>query len=108
VTALQLLSYISAALLVQVVAGISVVTWRWRRLSQSPAAPMTGPGRNDRALAWPGLRDFRVLRRQFEDALRTQCSFHLVPADGAPLPPFQPGQFLTFALDIPDSSGATA
>ena len=107
-TALQLLFYISAALLFQLMLGIGVATWRWRRLGPLPAAPINQPDLVDRALAWSGLRDFRVLRRQFEDASRTQCSFHLAPADGAPLPPFQPGQFLTFALDIPDSSGATA
>jgi len=32
VTALQLLSYISAALLFQLAVGIGVAAWRWRRL----------------------------------------------------------------------------
>ena len=39
--------------------------------------------------------------REFEDAAQTQCSFYLEPVDGAPLPPFKPGQFLTFALQVP-------
>jgi uncharacterized protein len=50
--------------------------------------------------AWPGWRDFRVVRRQYEDAAHSQCSFHLQPVDGEPLPPFQPGQYLTFALQV--------
>jgi ferredoxin-NADP reductase len=28
------------------------------------------------------------------------CSFYLVPVDGRPLPPFKPGQFLTFSIPI--------
>jgi ferredoxin-NADP reductase len=103
-TALQLLLAICAALLFQLAVGIGIAAWRWRRRGAVPAMPMAEPGTTDRALAWPGLRDFRVLRRQFEDTLRTQCSFHLAPVDGAPLPPFLPGQFLTFALDIPQPS----
>ena len=38
---------------------------------------------------------------------QSQCSFHLEPVDGAPLPSFKPGQYLTFSLDVPDEgSGA--
>jgi ferredoxin-NADP reductase len=47
-----------------------------------------------------------VVRREFEDAAQTQCSFHLQPVDGAPLVPFQPGQYLTFSLKVPDSAAA--
>jgi len=54
--------------------------------------------------AWPGWREFRVARREFEDAACTQCSFHLEPVDGVPLPAFKPGQFLTFALQLPSDS----
>jgi ferredoxin-NADP reductase len=32
----------------------------------------------------------------------TITSFYLVPEDGDTLPPFKPGQFLTFRLDVPD------
>jgi ferredoxin-NADP reductase len=53
--------------------------------------------------AWIGWQEFRVARRAFEDEARTQCSFHLVPVDGAPLPSFKPGQFLTFDLRIADT-----
>ncbi len=40
------------------------------------------------------------MRRAFEDRSHSQCSFYLESVDGLPLPPFLPGQFLTFSLDI--------
>ena len=52
--------------------------------------------------AWTGFREFSVQRREFEDRSRSVCSFYLVPCDGEPLPPFRPGQFLTFRLVIED------
>ncbi len=107
-TALQLLSYICAALLIQFTIATGVAAWRWRRSDRLPALPAIEAGDDAEAPAWPGLREFRVLRRQFEDALRTQCSFQLVPVDGVALPPFLAGQFLTFALDIPHPSGGTS
>ncbi len=104
-TALQLLFYICAALLFQLAIGIGLAAWRWRGSGTSPMTMPIEAGANGQKLAWPGLRDFRVLRRQFDDALRTQCSFHLAPVDGVPLPPFLAGQFLTFAFDIPQPAG---
>ena len=50
--------------------------------------------------AWNGYRKFRVSRK-IEEA-KDQCSFYLTPHDGRKVPPFDPGQFLTFRLDIPD------
>jgi len=50
--------------------------------------------------AWTGWREFRVIRREFEDASYTQCSFYLAPVDGVSLPPFRPGQFLTVGLEV--------
>jgi hypothetical protein len=58
--------------------------------------------------AWPGTRAFRVVSRRFEDPDRTQCSFRLEPVDGLPLPPFHPGQFLTFVLQVPDAAAPAA
>ncbi|MCH7777941.1 MAG: MOSC domain-containing protein [Gemmatimonadetes bacterium] len=46
-----------------------------------------------------GLRSFVVERKEPES--ETITSFYLVPEDGAPLPGFLPGQFLTLELDIP-------
>jgi len=51
-------------------------------------------------LGWKGLRKFVVERKEPES--ETITSFYLVPEDGAPLPGFLPGQFLTLELDIPD------
>ena len=47
-----------------------------------------------------GFRDYIVDRKEPESENIT--SFYLVPEDGGALPEFQPGQFLTFELDIPD------
>jgi ferredoxin-NADP reductase len=44
------------------------------------------------------------MHRVFEDAAQTQCSFHLQPVDGAVLAPFQPGQYLTFSLKMPEGA----
>jgi len=100
-TALQLLGWIAAALLLQLVAGIA---WAVVRRPAAPARPEPARGREGAArggAAWSGWREFRVTRREYEDAACTQCSFHLEPVDGQPLPPFRPGQFLTFSLDVP-------
>ncbi len=59
--------------------------------------------RKDKAVgAWNGFRKFRVAKKipEADDI----CSFYLEPHDGQPLPPFEPGQFLNFSLDIPDRS----
>jgi uncharacterized protein len=108
VTALHLLAYISTALLLQVTVGIAILVWR--RSTREPAAPaIDAPkvGKSDDG-AWPGWRDFRVVRREFEDAGRSQCSFYLQPVDGAPLPAFRPGQYLTFTLQVGDGAKSTA
>lgn len=51
------------------------------------------------APAWNGYRKFVVDRKESEAA--GICSFYLTPHDRKPLPPFLPGQFLTFQFDIP-------
>jgi len=50
-------------------------------------------------LVWNGYRKFSVAKkaRECEDV----WAFYLKPHDGKPLPPFKPGQYLTFQLDIP-------
>ena len=98
-TAVQLLAWIIAALLLQLAVGIAVVVRR-RRLA-APATPIPADATSNRPeLARAGWREFRVAQRSFEDAARTQCSFHLQPVDGQPLPAFRPGQFLTFSLEV--------
>lgn len=101
-TALQLLAYIVAALLIQLALGLGFVVVRWRSAPKlvhdqaAEPAPLVSTG------AWSGWREFRVTRREFEDGAHTQCSFYLEPVDGTPLPAFRPGQFLTFSLPIAD------
>jgi ferredoxin-NADP reductase len=61
-----------------------------------------GPAEPD-GHAWNGFRKFKVERKVPENRLGDICSFYLTPHDGRPLPPFKPGQFLTFQLPIPDA-----
>ena len=60
------------------------------------------------APAWQGLRSFQVVQKQVEDAGKSICSFYLAPQDGLALAPFQPGQFLTFRLELPTTGGGTS
>ncbi len=104
-TAVELLAWITALLLLQVAVGTGVAVWRRRHLAvlplpSSPVAPA-------RDAAWPGWREFSVVRREYEDAAHTQCSFYLQPVDGKSLPAFKPGQYLTFSLDVTDETGGT-
>lgn len=48
---------------------------------------------------WSGYRPFVVEQRVRES--ETISSFYLAPDDGQPLPPFKPGQYVTFRLEIP-------
>jgi ferredoxin-NADP reductase len=52
----------------------------------------------DSGVRW---RRLRVTRRTRESSVIT--SLHLVADDGSALPPFEPGQFLTFK--VPDGAG---
>ena len=51
---------------------------------------------------WNGDRKFTVDKKFHESANKDICSFYLKPHDGKPIPPFEPGQFLTFRLRIKD------
>jgi uncharacterized protein len=104
-TALHLLGYICAALLLQCTAGLGVVLWR-RRASVVPTPNADAPAVIEQpSAAWSGWRDFRVTRREIEDAAKSQCSFYLQPVDDAALPPFLPGQYLTFSLPLGADTG---
>jgi len=50
-------------------------------------------------LSWNGYRKFEIGEKNIE--AEGVCSFYLKPHDGKALPPFEPGQFLTFNLPIP-------
>ncbi len=54
---------------------------------------------------WNGWRKFEVAKRQLEPG--DICSFYLVPHDHKPIPGFNPGQYLTFNLNIPGDSKPT-
>lgn len=54
---------------------------------------------------WSGFRKFTVHKKVPE--VEHVCSFYLVPHDGKPLPPFRPGQYLTFRLHIPGEKQPT-
>ena len=51
--------------------------------------------------AWSGWRKFEVTKKAHEDPGGQICSFYLAPHDGKPIPCFEPGQFLTFQLNVP-------
>lgn len=99
-TAPDLLALICAALLLQSLAGAGVMLWRRRRAIPAPSGPAVPGDQPVQTGAWPGWRDFRVARREIEDAAGSQCSFYLEPVDGSPLPAFKPGQFLTLSLPV--------
>ena len=55
-------------------------------------------------LSWNGFRKFEIARKEYET--KDVCSFYLKPHDGRSLPPFLPGQYLTFQLRLPDEPKA--
>ena len=55
--------------------------------------------RRRRSSSWNGYRKFTVTQKSGE--CEDVYSFYLMPHDRKPLPPYKPGQYLTFNLDIP-------
>jgi len=117
-TSLQLLLWIVGSILLQLAIYLSLAFWRhWtdyaalQRKANEQDIQVTASDLIEEpepvATAWTGLRTFKVASKVVEDAARSVCSFTLVPQDGGTLPPFLPGQFLTFALDIPNANGVT-
>lgn len=51
---------------------------------------------------WEGFKDFRIVRKEIESSNIT--SFYLAAADGAPLPTFKPGQYITVRAMTPQGS----
>lgn len=103
-----LLAYILGALLIQLAAGIGVAAWSARSTGARHRDPFLAKPESESDAAWSGWRAFRLARREYEDAARTQCSFYLEPVDGLALPAFRPGQYLTFTLARPKTSGNKA
>lgn len=120
-TPFALLLWIAAALLVQLAVLGAMAFWRQWRAYQAlrqrsasqgmapdlPEGASSPPATQVPALAWAGYRNFRVEGKAQEDASAQVFSFYLTPQDNAPLPEFLPGQFLTFALDVPAAQGGT-
>jgi ferredoxin-NADP reductase len=112
-TSLQLLLWIAASIALQLAIYLGIGFLRHWRDYSALRSKVTGldleaiPDEPDMApAAWLGWRAFRVTRKTMEDAAQTVCSFELVPLDGLALPPFLPGQFLTFSQDIPNAKGS--
>jgi ferredoxin-NADP reductase len=109
------LALIIATLLIAQVAALLLSGYyrRWRQNKQQPQDGETTATRahtapnaaNGKAAGWSGLREFEVKRRVVEDTDGQICSFYLAPLDGEPLPPFKPGQYLTFRLDMEGADG---
>lgn len=113
-TSLSLLLWIVLGIALQLAIYLGIVFWRrWREYQAlhgcgknlHPPAAVPRIAAQDLSETWPGFRTFRVERKVAEDAAQSVCSFYLVPEDGRPLPPFLPGQFLTFRLDLPRATG---
>lgn len=49
---------------------------------------------------WEGFKDFRIIKKQVESSNIT--SFYFSAADGAPLPDFKAGQYITLRVATPD------
>jgi ferredoxin-NADP reductase len=118
VTSLFLLLCIAGGILLQLAIYLGISFWRhWLDYLtlqgdssdlRTPAMPFGSDAEPQTALAaWSGWRTFKVTRKVYEDQSQSVCSFYLVPQDGLALPPFLPGQFLTFHLEIPKSGGVS-
>lgn len=115
-TSLSLLLWIVSGIVLQLAIYMGIGFWRhWlgyqalrdqaTELNLQVRQDVTGDEENTAIAAWTGFRAFRVDRKVVEDVAQSICSFYLVPEDGQPLPPFLPGQFLTFRLDVPTTTG---
>ena len=115
-TSLYLLLWIAGGILLQVALFLGIEFWRhWqtygllRKVVAGLEVDENSKNHADTphtpAAAWSGLRTFKVERKVPEDAGAQICSFYLVPEDNQPLPPFLPGQFLTFQLSVASPTG---
>lgn len=105
-TSLTLLLWIAAGILLQLAIYLSFVFWRhWTNYQALPEREVDQAEQPGVEVAASGFGSFRVDHKVFEDAALSICSFYLVPENGQPLPPFLPGQFLTFRLDVPTATG---
>lgn len=122
-TIFQLLSYLLLVLFIQVTLAAMAALWRHlytyshlnKRMDGLAEEVMDEPGLKEllpngstaHVDPWTGFRDFKVVRRIFEDVDENVCSFYLQPTDNLPLPTYKPGQFLTFDVDIGKNKSVT-
>ena len=117
-SSLSLLLWITLGVVIQLAVFLGIGFWRhWlefqalRRTEPDLRFPMRASASIDaddaKLAAWSGFRKFRVDRKIIEDTAQSVCSFYLVPEDKQPLASFQPGQFLTFRLDVPAQTGVS-
>lgn len=108
-TSLNLLLWICAVILLQLVIYFGIGFWRhwinYRGIQNGTLATQSGHFEHTVSAASSEFKTFKVDRKVIENTAETICSFYLVPEDGLPLPPFQSGQFLTFDLAVPTASG---
>lgn len=111
-TSVSLSLWIALGIALQLTIYLGIGFWRhWKDLQSLHSQSSELDGLEDRkkgnatAAPWEGFRQFRVVRKVIEDQERSICSFYLAPEDKQPLPPFLPGQFLTFKLEIIDVNG---
>ncbi|NTV87592.1 MAG: FAD/NAD(P)-binding oxidoreductase, partial [Burkholderiaceae bacterium] len=113
-TSLSLLLWIILGIALQVGLFLGISFWQhWQSYSRlkegQPEAVESIPAVNlpkEEVAGWSGFRTFKVARRAVEDAAGQICSFYLQPEDRQALPSYQPGQFLTFRLDVPKADGS--
>lgn len=112
-TALNLFLWILLGIAVQLALFLGLgfrKHWQNYRSLRDADLPLSTPGETpataaSAGLGWSGYQSFTVSARVLEDDAAQVCSFYLTPQDGAPLPPFFPGQFLTFRLELPKADG---
>ena len=109
----QIVAWIALLMVAVVSAQVIVLQYRLHRTAQTTAAlerdylrerigQIADQRRFEREkseASWNGFRKFRLVEKVAETS--DIASFHLAPHDGKPLPPFLPGQYLTFQLAIP-------
>lgn len=83
------------------IVGVAALPTDWRDYFEEQIRQVSGRGRPrlTQPPAWAGFRPFTLREkvRESDDI----ASFHLVPKDRQPLPPYLPGQYLTVQASIP-------
>jgi len=105
-TSLNLLLWICTVIILQLLIYFGIGFWRhW--INYRGISNLSGKFENHSRATSNEFKTFRVDRKVIENASQSICSFYLEPEDGLPLPPFKPGQFLTFDLALQGNSGET-